>query len=308
MSRLKPWSRSRTCLGDTLTLPQPASPPSRQSTSRWWFMHNPRLWVTHIWSQAEELSHCQSFTLSSDCPISGYKLRNLVIAAGVQCSLWNMNWCKWDAFRLSAGHSRARGKGSLHLDSGRVWPKYTGIFKTWTATFSKQAFSHLLISTCNLQTISCHGRNLPTDPTSAFPIRLMPNYRLCAAFEPFYKPSYCQQDAPYLLESVAQSFSAEDVSVRLSILSAAAKLFLKRPPECQLLLGAVLSAGASDGNQDVHDRALMYYRWAESSSDALPTTPHMVYTTNSKCCDCGIRENHLLGGNIVYMTSKWRRH
>lgn len=68
------------------------------------------------------------------------------------------------------------------------------------------------------------------------------------------------QDAPYLLEAVAHTFTAEEASVRLAILSAAAKLFLKRPPECQLLLGSVLSASASDSHQDVHDRALLYYR------------------------------------------------
>lgn len=68
------------------------------------------------------------------------------------------------------------------------------------------------------------------------------------------------QDAPYLLEPVAQTFATEDVRVRLALLTAAAKLFFKRPPECQLLLGAALAAGAADSNQDVHDRALLYYR------------------------------------------------
>ena len=70
------------------------------------------------------------------------------------------------------------------------------------------------------------------------------------------------QDAPYLLEGVSHGMAEEPVAVRLALLSAAAKLFLKRPPECHLLLGVVLSAGAADGNQDVHDRALFYYRWA----------------------------------------------
>ncbi len=69
------------------------------------------------------------------------------------------------------------------------------------------------------------------------------------------------QDAPYLLEPVVGTFDAEDVPVRLALLSAAAKLFFKRPPECQKLLGKALAAAAADSNQDVHDRALLYYRW-----------------------------------------------
>lgn len=48
--------------------------------------------------------------------------------------------------------------------------------------------------------------------------------------------------------------------VRLALLAAAMKLFFRRPPECQKLLGSVLAAASSDTNQDVHDRALLYYR------------------------------------------------
>ena len=69
------------------------------------------------------------------------------------------------------------------------------------------------------------------------------------------------QDAPYLLEPVVGTFDAEDVPVRLALLSAAAKLFFKRPPECQKLLGMALAAAAAVSNQVVHDRALLYYRW-----------------------------------------------
>eukprot|EP00246_Nothoceros_aenigmaticus_P013576 TRINITY_DN4752_c0_g1_i1.p1 TRINITY_DN4752_c0_g1~~TRINITY_DN4752_c0_g1_i1.p1 ORF type:complete len:351 (-),score=79.94 TRINITY_DN4752_c0_g1_i1:65-1096(-) len=38
------------------------------------------------------------------------------------------------------------------------------------------------------------------------------------------------------------------------------KIFFKRPPEAQKLLGAALAAGLADPHQDVHDRALLYYR------------------------------------------------
>lgn len=68
------------------------------------------------------------------------------------------------------------------------------------------------------------------------------------------------QDAPYLLEPAVQSYAAETAPVRLALLSAVAKLFFKRPPECQLLLGSVMASAIADSNQDVHDRALLYYR------------------------------------------------
>ena len=48
--------------------------------------------------------------------------------------------------------------------------------------------------------------------------------------------------------------------MKLALMAAAGKLFFKRPPECQALLGTVLAAAVADQNQDVHDRALLYYR------------------------------------------------
>ena len=62
---------------------------------------------------------------------------------------------------------------------------------------------------------------------------------------------------------MAGEFAGEPAAVRLAVLTAAARLFFKRPPECQRLLGAVLAAAAADSNQDVHDRGLMYYRHAD---------------------------------------------
>ena len=68
------------------------------------------------------------------------------------------------------------------------------------------------------------------------------------------------QDAPYLLEGCALGFANEEDQVQLALLSAAMKLFFKRPPECQQLLGATLAAASAESSQDVHDRALLYYR------------------------------------------------
>lgn len=48
--------------------------------------------------------------------------------------------------------------------------------------------------------------------------------------------------------------------MRLALLTAAAKLFFRRPPEAQRLLGACLAAALGDADPDVRDRALLYYR------------------------------------------------
>ncbi|XVE97541.1 hypothetical protein REPUB_Repub03eG0028200 [Reevesia pubescens] len=68
-------------------------------------------------------------------------------------------------------------------------------------------------------------------------------------------------DAPYILESLVENWDEEhSAEVRLHLLTAVMKCFFKRPPETQSALGAVLAAGIADFHQDVHDRALFYYR------------------------------------------------
>ncbi|OQR96077.1 AP-1 complex subunit beta [Achlya hypogyna] len=68
--------------------------------------------------------------------------------------------------------------------------------------------------------------------------------------------------APYVLEKLIDSYGDEPApAVLLELLSASLKLFFKRPPEMQSMLGRLLSAGINDtANQDVRDRALFYYR------------------------------------------------
>ncbi|CAI9755649.1 unnamed protein product [Fraxinus pennsylvanica] len=69
------------------------------------------------------------------------------------------------------------------------------------------------------------------------------------------------QDAPYILESLIENWDEEhSAEVRLHLLTAIMKCFLRRPPETQKALGAALAAGLADFHQDVHDRALFYYR------------------------------------------------
>ncbi|XP_058113759.1 beta-adaptin-like protein A [Magnolia sinica] len=68
-------------------------------------------------------------------------------------------------------------------------------------------------------------------------------------------------DAPYILESLIENWEEEhSAEVRLHLLTAALKCFFRRPPETQKGLGAALAAGLADSHQDVHDRALFYYR------------------------------------------------
>lgn len=77
------------------------------------------------------------------------------------------------------------------------------------------------------------------------------------------------EDAPYLLESMIDSFLEESSgSVRLEMLTATVKLFFCRPPEMQNMLGKLLQKAISESNHpDVRDRALLYYRLLEHSPE-----------------------------------------
>lgn len=76
-------------------------------------------------------------------------------------------------------------------------------------------------------------------------------------------------EAPYLLEPIIDDYGEEHSStVKLHTLSAAMKLFFKRPPEMQAMLGRLLSVAVNDtSHQDVHDRALLYYRLLVTNVD-----------------------------------------
>jgi len=71
--------------------------------------------------------------------------------------------------------------------------------------------------------------------------------------------------APYVLEKLIDDFSDEAApSVLLELLAATMKLFFKRPPEMQSMLGRLLGSAINESNhQDVRDRALLYYRLLE---------------------------------------------
>ena len=69
-------------------------------------------------------------------------------------------------------------------------------------------------------------------------------------------------EAPYMIEPIIDSYDDDLIPVvKLHLLVAAMKLFFKRPPEMQKMLGRLLKSAINDlANQDVHDRALLYHR------------------------------------------------
>jgi len=72
--------------------------------------------------------------------------------------------------------------------------------------------------------------------------------------------------APYILETFIDDFKNYHSSVRLEILSSSVKLFFKRPPEMQDMLGRLLAVAVDDSSHaDVHDRALFYYRLLDAN-------------------------------------------
>lgn len=72
--------------------------------------------------------------------------------------------------------------------------------------------------------------------------------------------------SPYIMEVFIDDFKNYSPSVRLEILSSACKLFFKRPPEMQDMLGRLFAVAVEDSSHaDVHDRALFYYRLLEAN-------------------------------------------
>ncbi len=69
-------------------------------------------------------------------------------------------------------------------------------------------------------------------------------------------------EAPYLIEPFIDGFEEEgSQAVRLELLSAATRLFFRRPAEMQAMLGRLFEVAISDASfTDVHDRAMLYYR------------------------------------------------
>ncbi|KPI90585.1 putative beta-adaptin [Leptomonas seymouri] len=68
-------------------------------------------------------------------------------------------------------------------------------------------------------------------------------------------------EAPYIIEIFGDTVLNEPAPVRLQLLTSAATLFFKRPPEMQKCLGRIFHALLNDfTNADVLDQALLYFR------------------------------------------------
>lgn len=95
------------------------------------------------------------------------------------------------------------------------------------------------------------------------------------------------QEAPYSLEKVIDNYdNIADDGVKTALLAATVKLFFHRPPECQHMLGRLFKKATEDvSSQDLHDRALFYYRLLRSSPD-----PDIVKSIISKSMTMSTRQ------------------
>lgn len=72
-------------------------------------------------------------------------------------------------------------------------------------------------------------------------------------------------EAPYALEKLIDTYDEQTTLVRSALLSATVRLFFQQPAQCQSMLGRLLQRATNDvSSQNLHDRALMYYRMLKS--------------------------------------------
>lgn len=76
-------------------------------------------------------------------------------------------------------------------------------------------------------------------------------------------------EAPYALEKLIDTYDdIADATIKIALLSSTMKLFFLRAPEVQQMLGRLLAKATDDvSSQDLHDRALLYYRMLKSGVD-----------------------------------------
>lgn len=82
-------------------------------------------------------------------------------------------------------------------------------------------------------------------------------------------PDFCA-DAPYIVEPLIDDIEEQkDICVRLELLTTAVKLFFRRAPEMQAMLGRLFKAlSEDDSSPDVTDRVHMYYRLLANDMDS----------------------------------------
>jgi vesicle coat complex subunit len=97
------------------------------------------------------------------------------------------------------------------------------------------------------------------------------------------------KQAPYLIEPLLDDVSEEsDQRVVLELLSSSMKLFFKRPPEMQYMLGRLLQTVLNDlTNVDLRDRAMLYYRMLQTDPNSASV---IMQGTSITANDQGIQE------------------
>lgn len=87
-------------------------------------------------------------------------------------------------------------------------------------------------------------------------------------------------EAPYALEKLIDNYdNVVDPIVKHNLLNATMKLFFIRPPEVQRMLGRLLHKATDDvSSQDLHDRALLFYRLLKSGADPKTMIAPVVQT------------------------------
>ncbi len=89
------------------------------------------------------------------------------------------------------------------------------------------------------------------------------------------------REAPYCLEKLIDSYdNIKSADVKIALLTSTMKLFFQRAPEVQKMLGRLLLKATEDvTSQDLHDRALLYYRLLKTAVD--PKVVRDILATNS---------------------------
>ncbi|GMI41643.1 hypothetical protein TeGR_g8390, partial [Tetraparma gracilis] len=87
-------------------------------------------------------------------------------------------------------------------------------------------------------------------------------------------------EAPYVLEKTIANYDEHPSPVKLALLHASMKLFFKRPGEMQRILGNLITLATNDvADQDLHDRALYYYRLLQTGPENAERVINATATT-----------------------------
>jgi len=103
------------------------------------------------------------------------------------------------------------------------------------------------------------------------------------------------REAPYILEEYIDRYQEEASSeVKLELLSATMKLFFKRAPEVQKMLGRLLNSAIADTNKiDIRDRAVFYYRLLQydiKKAEKIINCPKVVVDAYVDAADDAVTE------------------